>query len=242
MSNSARAIGRFYGVGVGPGDPELLTLRAHHILSQVPVVFVPQKSPESKSYAYSIINNFIGKPSQKVVALIFPMQKDSQILMPYWERAVEEIWQYLEQGEDCAFINEGDPLLYGTFIHVFEIFRSRHPEVAIEVIPGISSINAASAMALLPLATGKERVAILPTTYENNIGALRGILESFDTVILLKVHTMFDKVLDLLEEMKLTDGCVYIQRCTAEDEEIVKDIRKLRGKKLNYLSLLIVRR
>ena len=242
MGTEGKKIGRLYGVGVGPGDPELLTLRAYRILSQVPVVFVPQKNAKSKSYAYSIIDGLIEELPQKVAALVFPMRKDPQQLMPYWDRAVEKIWQHLARGEDCAFVNEGDPFLYGTFIHVFEIIRQRYPEVTIEVIPGISSINAVSARALLPLATGKERVAILPTTYENNIEALRETLESFDTVVLLKVHSMFDQVLDLLEDMKLTDRCVYIKRCTSQDEEIVRDIRKLRGKNLDYLSLLIVQR
>ncbi len=242
MGIEGKKIGRLYGVGVGPGDPELLTLRAYRVLSQVPVVFVPHKNAKSKSYAYSIIDGLVGEPPQKVVALVFPMQKDSQKLVPYWERAAEEIWWHLAQGEDCAFVNEGDPFLYGTFIHVFEIIRERYPEVTIEVIPGVSSINAASARGLLPLASGKERVAILPTTYENNIDALRETFESFDTVVLLKVHSTFDKVLDLLEDMKLTDRCVYIKRCTSPDEEIVRDIRKLRGKNLDYLSLLIVQR
>ena len=143
MSTRGKKLGRLYGVGIGPGDPKLLTLRAHHILSQVPIVFVPQKSTGSKSYAYSIIESLVGKSSQKIVALIFPMRKDSQELIPYWEKAAEEIWQHLAQGDDCAFVNEGDPLLYGTFIHVFEILRKRYPKLTIEVIPGISSINAA---------------------------------------------------------------------------------------------------
>jgi len=242
MSARRKKIGRLYGIGIGPGDPELLTIRAYRILSQVPVIFVPQKSIGSKSYAYSIIESLLGKSSQKIVALVFPMRKDSQQLISYWEKAAEKIWQHLSQGEDCAFVNEGDPFLYGTFIHVFEIIRKCYPEVTIEVIPGISSINAASARGLLPLASGKERIAILPTTYENNIDAIRETFESFDTVVLLKVHTMFDKVLELLEEMKLTDKCIYIRRCTSEDEEIVRDIRKLKGENLDYLSLLIMRK
>jgi len=93
---------------------------------------------------------------------------------------------------------------------------------------------------MLPLSSGGERVAIIPATYEDK--ALRETLESFDTVVLLKVNTVFDRIMDVLEEMKLVDRCIYIRRCTTKDEEIVKDIRKLKGKNLDYLSLLIVRR
>ena len=231
-------IGHLYGVGVGPGDPELITLKAQRILSQVSVIFVPRKDAKHESYACSIIGSLPGGPVQKVVELEFPMQKGA--LEPYWERAAEEIWQHLTWGEDCAFVTEGDPLLYGTFAYILSIFQERHPEVAVEVIPGISSINAASARVLLPLAIGGERVAIIPATYEDE--ALRETLESFDTVVLLKVNTVFDRILSVLEKMKLVDRCIYIRRCTTKDEEIVKDIRKLKGKNLDYLSLLIVRR
>ncbi len=238
MNARKREIGRLYGVGVGPGDPELITLKAQRILSQVSVIFVPQKDTGHKSYAGSIISGSLGSPIQQVVELVFPMQKSA--LEPYWERAADEIWQHLAQGEDCAFVTEGDPLLYGTFVCILSVFRERHPEVNIKVIPGVSSINAAAASAVLPLSSGRERVAIIPAAYQDK--ALRETLESFDTVVILKVNTAFDRILDVLEEMKLVDRCTYIRRCTTKDEKIVKDIRKLKEKDLDYLSLLIVRR
>ena len=238
MNAEKRKIGCLYGVGVGPGDPELITLKAQRILSQVSVIFVPQKDTGHESYAGSIISGSLESPTQQVVELVFPMQKSA--LEPYWERAADEIWQRLAQGEDCAFVTEGDPLLYGTFVYILSIFQERHPEVVIKVVPGISSINAAAASAVLPLSSGRERVAIIPATYQDK--ALRETLESFDTVVLLKINTAFDRILDVLEEMKLVDRCTYIRRCTTKDEEIVKDIRKLKGRDLDYLSLLIVRR
>lgn len=238
VEKKKKKVGRFYGIGVGPGDPELITLKAHRILSRVSSVFVPQKSNEHPSYAGSIISRLSDNPSQKITNLVFPMQKDG--LEPYWERAAEEIWQHLVRGEDCAFVTEGDPLLYGTFVYIFAIFQERHPEVGIEVIPGVSSINAVAASALFPLASGGERVAILPAVYGDN--DLRKTLESFDTVIILKLNHTFDSILDTLEEMGLTDNCVYVKKCSMAEEEIVKDIRRLRGQKLDYFSLLIVRR
>jgi precorrin-2/cobalt-factor-2 C20-methyltransferase len=233
-----KKVGQLYGIGLGPGDPELVTLKAHRILSRVSSVFVPQKSTEHRSYAGSIVSRLSGNPGQKIANLVFPMQKDG--LEPYWERAAEEIWQHLARGEDCAFVTEGDPLLYGTFIYILAIFQERHPEVEIEIIPGVSSISAAAAGALFPLASGGGRVAILPAVYGDN--DLRKTLESFDTVVLLKANHMFDSILDTLEEMGLTDNCVYVKKCSMAEEEIVKDIRRLRGQKLDYFSLLIVRR
>lgn len=232
--------GQLYGVGIGPGDPELVTLKAKRVLDEVSIIFTPRSDAENRSYARSIISKLPGYLEQKTVDLIFPMQKGA--IKAHWEKATEAIWQHIAQGENCAFVTEGDPLLYGTFSYILALFQQHHPEVVIEVIPGISSVNAASARALLPLASGSERVAILPAIYEDIEDALKNALEELDTVVLLKVHTVFDRVLNLLEEMKITDQCVYINHCSSDDEEIIRDIRELRGQDIDYLSLLIIRR
>ena len=243
MSNATqhqkKGIGRLYGVGVGPGDPELLTLRAYHLLSQVPVIFVPKKGKESASYARSIIANLI-KAEQEVVELVFPMLRDREQLAHYWRQAADSIWRRLERGEDCAFINLGDPLLYGTFVHVLESLRKEHPEVRIEAIPGTSSINAAAARALVPLAIDDERIAIISGKCEDSF--IKETLRNFDTVIFMKMHNVFDRLLSILEELNLVKKCVYVKKCTTQDEEIITDVSKLKGKKLDYFSLLIVRR
>ncbi len=240
MNIKKQDIGRFYGIGVGPGDPELITLKAARILSQVAVIFTPQKDEQSPSYARRIIADIVKEPEPRVIELVFPMRKNDAGLIEYWQRAADTIWQYLGNGDDCAFITEGDPLLYGTFIYVFDILRKDHPELNVEVIPGISSINAAAARALVPLVSGSERLAILPATYGDE--AITEALQNFDTVVLLKINTVFDRLLGILEKLSLVDRCVYVRRCTTEDEEIIRDIRQLKGQKLDYLSLLIVRR
>jgi len=240
MKANKPTIGRLYGVGVGPGDPELITLKARRILSQVSVIFAPQKDDRGKGYASSIIGDIIKGSEQKVIKLVFPMGKDATELVDFWRKAAESIWHHLSKGLDCAFVTEGDPFLYGTLIYAFEVLKKSHPEVSIEVIPGVSSINATAARALVPLASGSQRIAILPATYEDK--NIRETLEHFDTVVFLKIHSVFDKVLDILKELNLVDKCVYVARCTTEDEEIITDITKLRGKKLDYFSLLIMRR
>lgn len=235
-----KGIGRLYGVGVGPGDPELLTLRAHHVLSQVPVIFVPLKDEKSRSYARSVINSLVKKSEGKVVGLILPMLRDREQLADYWHKAAESMWQYLNKGENCAFVNVGDPLLYGTFIHILETLQKSHPEIEVEVIPGISSINAAAARAIVPLASSDERIAIISGNCEDKV--IRETLENFDTVVFMKMTTVFDKLLSILEELNLVGKCVYVSRCTTQDEEIIWDISKLKGEKVDYFSLLIVRK
>jgi precorrin-2/cobalt-factor-2 C20-methyltransferase len=240
IQHQKKGIGRLYGVGVGPGDPELLTLRAYNILSRIPVLFVPLKDEKSKSYAKSVVAHLIEKSEGKVVGLVLPMLRDREQLVDYWYRAAESIWQYLKKGEDCAFVNVGDPLLYGTFIHILETLQKSHPEIEVEVIPGISSINAAAARAVVPLASNDERIAIISGSCGDKV--IRETLEKFDTVVFMKMNTVFDKLLSILEELNLVEKCVYVRRCTTQDEKIIWDISKLKGEKVDYFSLLIVRK
>jgi len=232
-------IGCLYGVGVGPGDPELLTLKAFKILTRVPVVFVPKKARESRSLARSIINHLMPESEQEVVELVFPMLRDKEQLREHWQQAADIIWQYLSVGNDCAFINVGDPLLYGTFIHVIELLRKGHEEVPVEVVPGISSINAASSRGMVPLAIDDENVAIISSTTDYDF--IREVLERFSTVVFMKVNKNFDRILDIIEELNLTDKCLYVKRCTTADEEVIREINQLKGQKLDYFSLMIVR-
>jgi len=232
--------GRLYLVGVGPGDPELLTVKAARILQQVPVIFTPHKDERSAGYAHRTIDGLVRKSEQQVIGLVFPMVRDEKKLLAYQQQAAESIWQHLEKGDDCAFVNIGDPYLYGTAIYVLKMLQAAHPDVDIEVVPGISSINAAAARAGVPLAINDERIAIISGHCADSF--IRETLETFDTVIFLKVNSVFDRLLGILEEKKLLANAVYVDRCTTEDELIVHDIRTLKGRKLDYLSLLIVRK
>ncbi len=227
-------------MGVGPGDPDLLTVKAARVLQQVPVIFAPQKDNDSASYARSIIAGLVKEPDQQIIGLVFPMVRNEQELLSYQQKAALSIWQHLAGGENCAFVNIGDPYLYGTAIHVLKILQTAHPEVEIEVVPGISSINAAAARAGVPLAVNNERIAVISGHCEDSF--IKQTLETFDTVVFLKVNSVLDRLLGTLEEKKLVANSVYIGRCSSEDEVIVRDIRTLKGQKLDYLSLLIVRK
>jgi precorrin-2/cobalt-factor-2 C20-methyltransferase len=232
--------GRLYGVGIGPGNPELVTLRAHLVLSQVTVIFVPKKSEQSDSIAESIINSLTPKINPEIKGLVLPMLRNKEQLKKYWNQAADIIWHHLKNGEDCAFVNIGDPLLYGTFVHILQTLRKKHNEIRVEVVPGISSINAAAANAVVPLASEDERIAIISGNRDESF--IKDTLKSFDTIVFMKINSIFDKLLVILEELDLIDKCVYLSKCTTEDEEIVYDINTLKGEKIDYFSLLIVRK
>lgn len=235
-----KRIGRLYGVGIGPGDPELITLKASRVLCRVPVIFVPLKDRRSKSYAGSIIDDLVKESGGEVIELILPMLRDRKQLQEHWLKAADTIWRYLKRGEDGAFVNVGDPLLYGTFIHILETLQKNHPEIEVEVIPGISSINAAAARTMVPLASDDDNIAIISGNREDKV--IRETLENFDTVVFMKMNNVFDRLLTIFEELELMEKCVYVRRCTTQDEEIIRDISRMKGKKVDYFSLLIVRK
>ncbi len=247
--------GTLYVIGVGPGDPELLTLKAARILKGVPVLFVPKGREEGMSLALSIVKGAVNIEEKEIVELYFPMMKTAPHpgLLPRgervgelpndldekWSEAAEAVLTRLKKGLDVAFITIGDPGVYSTFFYLYDRLLKREPSLSIEIVPGISSINAAAARAGIYLGLGNERMAILPANY---LDSLEETLERFDTVVLMKVNKVFDTVREVLSRMNLIAHAAYIARVGMQDEKVIKDIRQVREEDLNYFSLIIVRK
>ncbi len=231
--------GVLYGIGVGPGDPELLTLKAARLLRQAPVVAVPKRCG-GRSYAFSIVANLIDERRQEVLDLPFAMNKDEAAMLPQRREAARLVLDRLRTGRDVAFLTEGDPFFYSTFVHLFETVTTEAPEVKIEIVPGVNSVNASAIAARVPLAVGEERVAILPATYEG--GKLRKALREFDTVVLVKVNSVLDEVIDLLGALGLKDRALLVEKCGSPDERVVRDLDRVRGQRISYLATLIVKK
>lgn len=236
--------GRLYVVGIGPGDPELMTLKAVRILKEAPCIFVPKGREEGTSLALSIVQKTLSLDNKEIVEAYFPMKKtmgtaDTGELDIKWNETVDAVVSRLDRGMDAAFITIGDPAVYSTFFYLYDRLLERMPALNIEIVPGISSINAAAARAGLYLGLGNDRIAILPANY---LDGLQETLEKFDTVVLMKVSTVFDTIRDTLIELGLASGATYVARAGMEDERIRKDIRTVKEEDLNYFSLVIVRK
>lgn len=243
--------GRLFVIGVGPGDPELLTLKAARIVRNVPVLFVPKGREEGASLALSILSGALPIDGKNVVELHFPMVKtkghreacagtrEKDELDGKWAVAVDAVLQTLESGRDGAFITVGDPSIYSTFFYLVDRLQEKRPRLSIEIVPGISSINASACRAGVSLGLGNERIAVLPANY---LERLEATLETFDTVVLMKVNKVFDAVRDILVRMNLENAAVYVARAGMTDERIVRDIQQVRNEDLNYFSLVIVRK
>lgn len=247
--------GSLYVIGVGPGDPELLTVKAVNVLKGVPVICVPKGREDGSSLALSIVSGLVDLQGKEIMDAHFPMVKtrsqQSAVngqemkrtsvndLDAKWNQTAQTILEKLKENKSVAFLTLGDPTIYSTFYYLYDKLKRNIPDLDVRVIPGISSINASAAAAGLSLSLANEKIAILPATYENSV---RSILEKFDTVVLMKVHRVFDKVRDILEDMNLIDNTIYICRAGMKDEKIFRDIRGVGEDDLNYFSVLIVKK
>jgi precorrin-2/cobalt-factor-2 C20-methyltransferase len=246
--------GKLYVIGVGPGDPELLTLKAVRILKQVPCLCVPRGREEGSSLALSIVEGAVDIKDKEIVEALFPMKKTrsgekAQIhgspeakddeLEDRWNETVSNISGRLNRGIDVAFITIGDPTIYSTFFYIYDRLLAQSPGARIEIVPGVSSINAAASRAGLSLGLADEKIAIVPATYA---GDLSGLICEFDTIVLMKVYKVFDRIVKSLEAAGLLGNAVYISRAGMREEAVVRNLGDVRNEDLNYFSLIIVRR
>ncbi len=233
-------IGQLYGIGMGPGDPELVTVKALRLLKQSPVIAYPKKEKGEKSYVLSIAETYINSQEKEMLGLVFPMTQDQKTLEQEWNRTVEAVWERLLQGKDVAFVTEGDPLLYSTFIHLSQRMQVLHPNVKITTVPGISSISGTASRLNLPLADGNEQIVIVPATKDRE--AMRKALVGHDTVVFLKVAKVLDQIIGLLQELHLEDKAMVVSKATSDKEMVWKNVVELKGQNLEYLTLMVVKK
>ena len=176
------------------------------------------------------------RPEQEVLKLWFPMTLDRDKLATCHQNAVDRIVAYLERGQGVAFLTEGDPLIHSSLIHLLRHLPEGTP---LEIVPGISSINAAAAVCQLPLALGNQRLTVLPATFET-LPELQRLLADFDTVVLLKVSRVLDDLIDLLQANGLIDRAILVEKVSSPVSRVVRDVAALRGQHVHYLSLLII--
>ncbi|GEM_PF-86451 len=227
-----------YGVGVGPGDLELLTLKAQRVLRTVDVIAYPSCKIGGSSYALRIVKPLLDLNRQKLEGLLFPMDKDFARLVPVWRESARTIAGHLKAGRSVAFITEGDPMLYSTFLHVYEIVAEEFPEIEVEIIPGVTSLTAVAAAGRVALGQADEAIAIVPATYQKH--ELKELLQRFDTVVLMKVGAVLDEVADTLEELGLKEQALLASRVGTRHQIVTRKLDLYRGKRLHYLTTLVV--
>lgn len=234
-------LGTLYGVGVGPGAPDLITVRALDRLRRAAVLALPRSSDHGASIAWQIVKPSLGEvPGQERLFLTFPMSKDPARLRPAWDHAFDAIGDRLLAGRDVAFATEGDPSLFSSFIYLAEEAPRRWPGVRVEIIPGVTSVTAVPAITGVPLADGQERIAIVPATY--GLADLADLLARFDTVVLMKLGGELPHIITTLQRAGLLDRAIYVSRATMADQRIERDLRAVTAARGDCFAMVVVSR
>lgn len=232
------ALGTLFGLGVGPGDPELLTIKAARVLGAVGAVFAASSSKNDYSIAEAIIRPHLPAGTD-VTRLPFPMTRDQAALDTAWAANATAMAAVLAAGRDAAFVTLGDPLLYSTFGYVLPLLRSRLPGLPVAIVPGITSFQAAAARTGDVLVESGENLLVASGVDED--GRLRRALESADNAVILKAYRNFPRLRALLADMGLAAATTFVTRLGHDGEAVVRDLN-LAPEKPHYLSLCLIKR
>lgn len=229
--------GRFYGIGVGPGDPELLTLKAVRILENIDIVISPETKKGKGSIALDIAKDYLRDDVEKL-NLIFPMTYDQEILNDKWRENGEIINSKLEEGKNIAFLTLGDPMVFSTYMYLIPHLREK--DVEIETIPGITSFCAVASRAEVPLSAGEESLSILPL--RKDCESLDEVLDSFDNIVVMKPSHDNKLLGEKLIERGYDNKFVLVSKCGTNEEEISYDVDRLKNNDVPYLSTVIIKK
>ncbi|WP_028571071.1 precorrin-2 C(20)-methyltransferase [Desulfonatronum lacustre] len=230
--------GILYGIGVGPGDPGLITLAAVKALSEVDVVFAPASTKNDFSVALDIIRPHL-RADVEIRRLDFPMTRDDAVRNTARGRNAEAVLECLHGGRHAAFITLGDPLIYSTFGHLLRELRARDGQAEVRIIPGVTSFQAAAARLEQTLVEGDESLVV--ATGNSDIDRLAKLLDVADAAVILKPAKRFPALRAALEDRGLTDRARLIERCGLDGEAVYANLDQV-PEKLSYFSLLLVAR
>ncbi len=228
---------KFIGVGVGPGDPELITLKAARLIQQADVISYianEENLSQAKTIASLVLDS--AKKEQGEIPVIMPMCDDRRVANRIYDQAASDIQKSIIKGKSVVFLCEGDPLFFGSFAYLLE--RLQVLDISCEVVPGISSVHAASSALNLPLTMLKESFAVMSGRHSQD--KLVAALNYYDSVVIMKAGRSRQKILDALSLSKRKDEAKYLEYIGREGEVIHHDIDQLSGEAGPYFSLFVI--
>jgi len=234
------------GIGVGPGDVDLLTVKAVKAIQNADIIMCPASKEDRPSIALAVVSSIIDKSKkQEIVKLIFPMTKDKGVLENIWKKNAKIMAETVLTGKNVVYLTVGDPFLYSTWIYMHKDLKENYPDMDISVIPGIVSMFTFASKVGVSIAEGAEKVAIIPSCYD--LSSVKEIAKYSESMIFLKDGRYFDKVIEVLKESGFPDNSIFaIGQDLGTENEI---IRKMTLGEVNdsslttkYFSILVVKR
>lgn len=227
-------LGRITAIGVGPGDPNLMTLKAVRLLQQADIIVYPALE-QTPSLAREIAAPHLPENCQEY-CLHLPMSPDPAPAQKVYDQAVLDLIPLLHQGKSLAILCEGDPLFYGSFMYLLERFMAEIPEDHIEIVPGVSSLMACAAVTRHPLAARNDMLTIVPAPSEDAL-IEKAICEN-EAIAFMKIGRHFERLVALLKAHDQIENAVYIERATLPTQKMMP-LSEAIGLKIPYFSMIL---
>lgn len=227
--------GKFYGIGTGPGDSKLMTVKAVKTLDKLDILYLPQARIGGDSRVRKIVDPYLG-PDLVLKERHFPMSYDNQEKIESWDAISREIIDDVRNGKEVGFVSLGDPMLYSTYVYLLDRLVDK---VDIETIPGLSSFSNIAATTNFPLAMDTEPMVIYPCT--GSIEEISRIIDSFDSIVLMKVYKKCKQVIEMLEAKGLANKSIMVSNSAMDGEEVYRDISQAKDlDTYSYFTTIIV--
>ena len=228
-------VGKLFGVGVGPGDPELITVKAVRVIKEADIIFTAASTKNTYSLAVEIASPYIS-PSTQIERLSFPMTKNPDEVETAWIHNAKQIAGSLKQGKNAVFLTLGDPTTYSTFGYILKKMDCIMPEADIETIPGITSFHAASARLNRILVEGEESLLVTSGAFGGDqIRHINGV----ENVAIVKAYKNIKDINKALKETGLNNRCVAVSKCGRKNEQIIENIDTLEKRAPDYWTLIL---
>jgi precorrin-2/cobalt-factor-2 C20-methyltransferase len=215
--------GKFIGIGVGPGDPELITIKAVKALQSADIICIPKSHEDKPSLAYTMVRGILDerKKAPEVLELIFPMTKDQLGNKALWNQNAAVISDKVANGKVAAFITLGDPMFYSTFIYLYQSIKENYPKLELEIIPGVTSMTACAASGKIPLAEKEEVISVISSDLDSKL--VEETAKNSDNLVLIKCAYRLKELIPIVERSGFTENSTIAlaRRCTMPEEEII---------------------
>lgn len=226
---------KFYGIGTGPGDSSLLTLKAVEVLHKLDILYTPKSSKEEGSLAQSIVEPHL-KEELEVKARYFPMSFNSEEKIKAWDEIAKEISEDVKAGKEVGFVTLGDPMIYSTYVYIMERLLG---QIEVETVPGISSFSNIASHQNFPLVMDREPLIVLPCTAEEE--KIDYALANYSSIVLMKVYRNFDKIIKKIDAAGLADYAILVSNSSLETEQVFSNLHEAGLKeKISYFSTILI--
>ena len=226
---------KFYGIGPGPGDSSLVTVKAVETIQNLDILYTPESKKGGESLALSIVSKYL-PDGLEIKSRHFPMNFNDGEKVAAWNQIAEEIVSDVKDGKNVGFVTLGDPMIYSTYVYIMERLID---EIDVETIPGISSFSNIASNQNFPLVMDREPLIVIPCTMEEE--RIDYALENYSCIVLMKVYKNFKEIITKLEKFDLIDSAILVSNSSQEGEIVYTDLRDVHlEEKISYFSTILV--